>query len=291
MANNFESEEMRYGISALSTKYKDVAEPDELLVREKDGKMFYKREDGQIVTASQCYDRKSLISDVLASGIDVYNKDSSLYMAYHTVDITGKTNLLNTINTDLVFKGNTSFSLPTGKESFCIRIHGSDIVDTIADFTKLMYEKKHPEDTDPDLTITLRVTKNGSTNIMELSCKFNKLMYINLGEGACSVEVTNIRCQKLAKAFNSLTGSQRTAMYEFNVGNRAFEATTIDVVTFIKNINDTPIYTTNGEVQLQMLIPVEALIEESYSTGGTSSEIILSKEQPDRPCIWGKLTD
>ena len=95
---NLDESELRYGISALDLKHKDYAVNDELMVSGQNGEMFYKREDGQIVTSpNQTYNKHDLINsinDVFMTHNEVVVSDGD-YIVYNTIDVACRMNLIS----------------------------------------------------------------------------------------------------------------------------------------------------------------------------------------------------
>ena len=101
------SDEMRYGISALSMEYREEATNDEILLDPQTGKPYYKREeDGQIVSFDDLsYSQNEL---PLAMNTAIMNQSLSVtttstdFVVYNTIDVAGKIDLFN--NEDNVIK-------------------------------------------------------------------------------------------------------------------------------------------------------------------------------------------
>ena len=91
--------ELRYGISALGLEYREQAENDELLVDIPTGKMHYKRSDGQIVTSDNCTYPTEMLGIAMKSAAKNAGKhiiaNENHFVAYHTIDISQKTDLLS----------------------------------------------------------------------------------------------------------------------------------------------------------------------------------------------------
>lgn len=272
MATNLMDQEMRYGISALSTEHHKVAEPDELMVRTQDGQMFYKREDGQIVTAVKDYDRKSLVSDLISTGINI-DLSKNQYIAYHTVDIAGVNTLIDAEVQPLDLD-EVKFYLPETENCLCIRVRGNDVTNaTVA------YMKALTEDTEEDDVIITLSTGD------EIKCQFNKLTLVRLSSAGI-VTIKSIQFPAIAKAYESLDVGQKNTIGAMNMNNDKYEAAVIDVVELITDASKIPLYKNNGVVALKMLFPVEAIIDENLSLSGGG--IVISDTQPDHPCIWAK---
>ena len=88
-----DSDNLRLGISALDLTHYSYAENDELMTRGTDGKMFYKRPDGNIVA----YDSTEYNKDEIVSAIknatntsSAWSSPSEDYIAYYTFSMAGK---------------------------------------------------------------------------------------------------------------------------------------------------------------------------------------------------------
>lgn len=259
MANIVAQDKMRYGISALDTKYRGVAERDELLVQSRDGRMFYRRLDGQFVTASNDYDKKSLQSDLIASKIE-YTLTNNTHVAYHTIDITEKTDLskATTINLDI---SDYVFKIPNGRTSLCIRVRGNDITNGAVSLIKALYRAQSPYDSNEEVILTLHAKMPMMEKDLNVGCTFNELSYINLGtDEECDFFIKSITFPKLASAFAALDESQKLQFAEYNMNNNLFEASTLDIVTLVTDVSTLPIYHNNGQMCLKMVYPIQKLI-------------------------------
>ena len=130
------AKDIAYGISALSTKLHSHAENDELLVRESDGKMFYKRDPhGQIVGFSDDdYTDKELVRNIVqafnAQSISINIADIAMY---HTYDISDTVFLNETTAIHLTLP--KTFVTTENEHGFFIRIRGSQEVNSVVAYT------------------------------------------------------------------------------------------------------------------------------------------------------------
>ena len=86
-ANN----ELRFGISALSLEFVDIAEDDELLVRQYDGTVLYERPDGQVVVPTE-----NLYPGEVSLGYGV-DADNAKNLAHWKIDISGLNELTSKV--------------------------------------------------------------------------------------------------------------------------------------------------------------------------------------------------
>lgn len=289
MANEVLNDDLRYGISALATVHRDIAEPDELLVHMNDGKMFYKRVDGQIVTAVHNYDRKSLLSDMLRTNVNI-DLPNNTYVSYHTLDISG-TNDLSQVNQMNLNIEEIEFKVPSGMHGFFVRIRGNEITNSAVNLVKAIYSTTGPYDKDAEVGLVIGLTTSDSDSELTIPCEFNTLTYIPFeNDEEYTIRIKAISYPKISTALNVLTDEQKAALVRMNMNNEKFESAIIDIVTFITDVATLPIYKDEGKVSMQMLFPMETLVNESH-TSGSAGGIVFSKEAPDYPCLWAKPRD
>lgn len=293
MANKVYTEmddKLRYGISALSTEYRDVSEPDELMVRTRDGKIFYKRADGQIVTEVQDYGKNEILSDVVRTGADLTHPDNS-YIAYHILDITGKTSMSSADKVD-VGLSETEFDVPTGVSGLFIRIRGNKLTNGAVSFIRAIYEARYPDDakTTPEVSIGLKVKveSTGVESDVSIHCNFDELSYVKIDmEEAYTVRIVSIQYPKLYNALKILTNEELNALNSM-VMNTKFEGAVIDLVRFVMDVSKSPIYKNDGQIALGFILPYKDLETEMQATN-IEHIFTVSEEQPDYPCLWAKV--
>ena len=286
MANEVLNDDLRYGISALATEYRDIAEPDELLVHMKDGKMFYKRVDGQIVTAIHNYDRKSLLNDILETDASI-DLPNNTYVSYHTLDISG-TNDFSQVNPMNLNIEEIEFKVPMGMHGFFVRIRGNEITNSAVNLIKAIYSTIGPYDKDPEVALVIGLSTFDTDSEITIPCNFNTLTYIPFeNDEEYTIRIKAISYPKINSALNMLTDEQKAALIQMNMNNEKFESAIIDMVTFVTDVATLPIYKDEGKVSMQMLFPIETLVNESH-TSGSAGGIVFSNEAPDYPCLWAK---
>ena len=77
-----DSDNLRLGISALDLTHYSYAENDELMTRGTDGKMFYKRPDGNIVAYDSTeYNKDEIVSAIKnATGVTIHGVIGNKFM-------------------------------------------------------------------------------------------------------------------------------------------------------------------------------------------------------------------
>ena len=76
-----------FGISALGLENRQYAANDELLVDRHDGKMYYKRSDGIILSEIKDYTRDDLASSLLLKYYTELDNIIGDFIVYHTINI------------------------------------------------------------------------------------------------------------------------------------------------------------------------------------------------------------
>ena len=286
MANEVLNDDLRYGISALATEHRDIAEPDELLVHMHDGKMFYKRVDGQIVTAIHNYDRKSLLNDMLGTDVNI-DLPNNTYVSYHTLDIAG-TNDLSQVNPMNLNTEEIEFKVPVGMHGFFIKVRGNEITNSAVTLVKAIYNTTGPYDKDSEVALVIGLSTADTDSEISIPCDFNTLTYIPFeNDEEYTIRIKAVSYPKISTALNALTDEQRAALVRMNMNNEKFESAVIDIVTFVTDVATLPIYKDEGKVSMQMLFPMETLVNESH-TSGSAGGLVFSDEVPNYPCLWAK---
>lgn len=286
---------IRYGISALSTKNHTDASNDELLVEQSSGEMFYKREDdGQIVSYNANDYSNRELQDVISASIALnpIHFDINDYMIYHVIDISGTNHMLDT--SPIIFDNPYNFPV-SKKEAICFfRVHGTNRTNALVSIleSRLTGNKNTMRVT---ICVTDTLSENPSTesNMHIIECNFNKLTAIYLNEfisadslvGDYQVSIHSIEFINLFDSYNLLTEGEKNAFNEFNMHNNKLEAAKIDFVSFMETTNQILPYADNGRLILHSIIK-NSDIEIAALSGDT---IIVSENQPNRPCIWAKI--
>ena len=286
--------EMRYGISALSMEYKEQATNDELLLDPNTGKPYYKREDdGQIVSFDDLsYSQSELpmaISTALINqSLDV-NTVPTDFVAYNTIDVASKVDLFKTEVTELSL--DTEFINSSTEAIMYVRVYGDVQTNAIMSYLDEAYNKKMaelPEDERTSLVeVTLSITSGESTTDVTVNCKFNTLIAIPLnsyGEDTYKVKIKSIKSNISEEVFNELASDKQEIIKSFNNGNEKLEITNIDVVSYISDTNQTQLYDTNG-VKLKYILPMTVVTNATStltpSEGDISTDNVSEEEISD----------
>jgi hypothetical protein len=280
-------ESLRYGISALDLTHKDIAVKDEMLIHNTDGKIHYKREtDGQIVSYDALeYSNQELISAMNGALTEMnvgLNPPESDLIAYHVLNIAGKTSILNTVTMEF---GYSSTFTTANIQGFYIRVRGNNKTNAVVSYLESLQKN-----TD-SVEFTFSITAHGSTNVTKTVTRsggFNKLLFVEIPD----FDVSNIKTYEiqvvsifynLYSTYNKLSTTQKNLLSSFNDLNAKFEADAIDLVTYVEALSNTVIYSETDDIKLHQAFSVNTMVNE------TSESIIVSKEKPTRKCLWVKL--
>ena len=286
---------IRYGISALNAKNHINAVNDELLVEHSSGEMFYKRDDdGQIVSYNANDYSNRELQDVISASIilNPINFDINDYMIYHVIDISGTNHMLDT--SPITFDNPYNF-IVSKKEACCFfRIHGTNRTNALISILESRLNQNKNT-----IRLIIRVTDTLSEEIPDesnnhvIECNFNKLNAIYLNNfistdsliGDYKVSIQSIEFINLFDSYNLLTEGEKNAFDEFNMHNNKLEAAKIDFISFISTTSNILPYADNGRLILHSIIK-NSDIEIAALSGNT---VIVSENQPNRPCIWAKI--
>lgn len=294
MSNVILEEEMRYGISALDIAHKQFAENDELLVHGNDGKMYYKRaNDGQLVTYdSKELTKQELISELRAalsntSKIDTTDDD---YLVYHTLDIAGKTNLLDGKSYDLNIT--EEFNVSKIESCLAVKIRGNSDLNSAISFIENAYNSMIPSNTVKSISCIFDVTEKGTGVKKEYKVQgdFNDMIILSLTPSASTVtgytvKLKSISFPLLKNAYLSFSEEQKKTLIALNNGNTKFECDKIDLITYSDDISNPTLYNNEDGVKLQIIIPMKEINREYID----SEAFIVSEEKPTHKCIWGRI--
>lgn len=289
---NLNEGELRYGISALDLKHREFAVNDELMVNGKNGEMFYKREDGQIVTApNQLYDKKDLINSIndvfmTHNEVTVSNGDC---IVYNTIDVSGGINIISdekyTLNEDSTF---TSDKPDSG---VFIRIRGNAATNSIVSYLKSRYESNHPEAL-PAVSIVLNINEigTGTEKKITINTDFDTLGFASLYSGiapssGCTgyqIKIESISFPEIAAAYGELSDTEKSLLSELNYGNTNLEADSIDIIYYTRDTKNPIIYNKSDNIRLNYVIPAKETNRDQF---------VVSATQPSHKCMWAKIIE
>lgn len=281
----------RYGISALDLKYKSFAVNDELLVRGHDGKIHYKREDGQVVSYDSIdYNKKTLIDDIceasMGSNIKASNND---FLTYHTIDISAKNDLLSDSEKDLGL--NTEFRVSKKESCLFFRVRGTDVTNSVISYIETMYNMKSSVQKDTvSLTFAIREIGTGVVRDMTIGGEYNKMIIVPIVPSSEDVKGYNVKLKSIAypmfkEGYDSFTDEQKERLHDLNEGNSKFESSIIDIAAYTDDISDPNIYNSEDGVSLKLILTINQVNDIMSS----SESIIISEEKPTHSCLWGKV--
>lgn len=288
--NTSVEETLRYGISALSTEYREYAEPDELMVQTVDGKIFYKRADGQIVTEVPRYTKNDLIMDMVRTRA-VITIPETYYIGYHILRIAEKNDISDPAKQDVGLSA-ASFPVNDVENGFFLRVRGNSLMDGAMSFIRAIYETRYPEDSKStyDISIEVEVTTSGGASVSTIQCGYNELTFVKLDvEEAYSFKILSIQYPKLYNAIQILTPQERDALNSM-IMNTKFESAVIDLVRFIDTIQDAPVYMNGGQIVLGYILPYTEF-ERISQTVYSENIVVVSNEKPDYACLWAKTVE
>lgn len=301
----------RYGTSALDISMRAIAENDELLVQAKDGRMYYKRPDGQIVTAYLNYDKNSIIKDMMNAVAFTKTPANGSAICY-AIDISMLANLVNGYTETLNLGEDSVIKIPKGGKGFFFRVRGNDTTNTAIEYLTMAHtdpENKEPqvkikigitpvadatEALSPEIAVsTASVLANKITNIpadveteYEVVADFNDLVFVSI-DSTTDIEVRfkEISYPKLFSAWKYIGEEKRQSLINLNMDNKQFEATVLDVVIFstVTNANENPVYSLESKVAFNMQFPISDYVDEVNAGAGG---VVMSDTKPEYPCLW-----
>ena len=234
-----------FGISALGLENRQYAANDELLVDRHDGKMYYKRSDGIILSEIKDYTRDDLASSLLLKYYTELDNIIGDFIVYHTINIP-RTSYIN--NADQKSVSSPAFPLDPAHPYVFVRFKGTPSVNAVASYLNAIYTQNHPNDDSKDITVSLEYTVSGRSNIIAANIDFNELTMLNLVANASAIKIRNFVFNKLAMAFNELTTAQQNNIKLLDYNNASHIAGRIDLITVTKSISSIPIYSSNSSV-------------------------------------------
>lgn len=257
------TDEARFGISALDLSHSDVAENDELMVEGLSGRMYYKRPDGTIVT----YNDGDFSPTELLTEIDLVTRDKNIdiadtdYISYHTIDISGMTDILS--NGDMSLQTNSeSFPVASPENYFFVRVRGNKATTAITSVIENNFKSKSSDDTKSIRLIYRVVAVTATNNYTDnadhtIELNFNELASVELPvitgvSGTILKYLVYIRAisfDGFVSKYGELTSAQQTAVTAYMKDATKYEATTIDVISFINDFADIIIHKKSSTTQ------------------------------------------
>ena len=275
---------VRYGVSLLDMKYLSDAQNDEVLIRGQDGRIFYKRDDGRVVTHNSDYNKNTLY-DTMNVIHGIQKLTSTDFLVYNTIDVTG----LGTLNSSAVNNLNLGVAFPVSKneDGFYIRIHGSEETNDAISLAKKIYAKSHTINKS-DATISVTLTTGSQTKSVTVNANFNELTFVPVNITADStITVNSVKFVMIPTVLSSLTIKEKEILNEINFGNSTFEASCIDLVTFVSSIDSVIVKSSsNDKVRLNMISELSDYL--AYSVKNNIIPFVISTDKPNFKCIWAQ---
>lgn len=294
-------DDLRFGTSALHMDKKEYALNDEMLLDGTTGKIYYKRlTDGQIVSSDSLNYEKSTLSTALRPimGVSSFKSDPTDFVMYYTANITEKSELLNSTAVDVGLSTHR-FNVSAKESGFFIRVRGTDSTNSIVSFLETIYEDTAIKNA---VSVIVSITEHGKNDFshrVSVSCKYNELTLVEITPTDATnatnfdVVIESVAYPWLRNAYQTLTTEQKADIEKMNHGNKKLESDTIDIITFSSNVEASALYSSESRIQLNMVIPVETMA--ASFTGGSAynddTSLVVSREEPDHPCVWRKIMD
>ena len=293
----------RYGISALDLGYKEYAQNDELMVRGDDGRMYYKRTDGTIVSFS---DRDLTEAQVISQtmgvlmGIDDLTLPADEYIVYRTFDTSGKLDLVSSTDVAISRGAILSKNVP----GFFFRIRGNDAVSSAAAIMKAIYANKVPDGTDSEVVATITVSNNGANQkTLTVNTHLDVLTYVAFPafDGNLinyTVNIASVSFPLYKAAYAAAGEIEKKTIDKINNGNGKYEINCIDFIGYANTIasladdvtTDTSIKTVTLSSEATKIF-TEQNKAVSDIGGVSKSGFIISKDNPMKECVWGKIVE
>lgn len=294
--------QVRYGISALDLGYKEYAQNDELMVRGEDGRMYYKRTDGTVVSYS---DKDLTEAQVITStmgvlmGIDGLTLPTNEYLVYRTFNTTNKLDLIT--STDVAL--NKSVTLSKNVPGFFFRVRGNDFTTSAAAILKAIYADKVKK-TDSEVTMVFSISNNGANQqTVTVNAHLNDVTYVKFPTftGTITnyiVKLTSISFPLYKAAFAAAGANDKTVLAKINNGNTKYDVNFIDFIGYASTIaslsdsiaDDVAIKTvTSTSAATQIYTDQNKAVA---NVGGIpKTGFVISKENPMAECVWGKIVE
>ena len=277
------TEVVRYGVSLLDMKYKSDAQNDEVLIRGQDGRLYYKRDDGQIVSHDFDYTKNSLY-DNLNNTRWLQKLNTTDFLVYNTIDITGVAKLTSTVTKSLNL--GVEFPISKNEDGFYLRIHGNEETNNIVSLAKKIYLKTHTT-TAKDVTIIIAIKQGETSSNVTVKVNFNELTFIpvTITEDA-TISIVSVKMVLVATVLSALSDKEKEIINEINFGNTSLEASCIDLVTFTSDVDTVVVKDDESKVRLNLIGELSDYL--AYSVKNNVIPFVISKDKPNFKCIWAQ---
>lgn len=293
----------RYGISALDLGYKDYAQNDELMVHGDDGRIYYKRTDGTIVSYSDKDLTESQVVDKTMGvllGIDGLTLPENEYIVYRTFDTTGKLDLVTSTDVAISRGATLSKNVP----GFFFRIRGNDAVSSSAAIMKAVYANKVTDGSDAEVSVKINVSNNGANQqTMTINTHLDTLTYVKFPAftGTLTnyiVTIASVSFPMFKAAYTAAGEAHKVTILKVNHGNEKFEVNCIDFIGYASSIAALADEVTDDVSIKSVTLSTEAskvYAKENSAVanagGIPKTAFVISKDKPTSECVWGKIVE
>lgn len=284
-----DSDNLRLGISALDLTHFSYAENDELMTRGTDGKMFYKRPDGNIVA----YDSTEYNKDEIVSAIknatntsSAWSSPSEDYIAYYTFSMAGK----NITTSTTIALTVPEIKAAANSNGIFIRLKPNNTASAVLAFIDT-YRRSTSETLTDFATVTYSVTVNGTTTEKTAPVGIDKVAFIPFGNteeanNTITIRITAINFANLKIAIDAIPYETLEDAKMANFSNAKLEIDRMDIITYVEDSSEIKLGTLpSSGFEFKYSFPV-SIINDEYSV---SDGIVISEDKPTYKCIWGKV--
>ena len=284
-----DSDNLRLGISALDLTHYNYAENDELMTRGTDGKMFYKRPDGNIVA----YDSTEYNKDEIVSAIknatntsSAWSSPSEDYIAYYTFSMAGK----NITTSTTIALTVPEIKAAANSNGIFIRLKPNNTASAVLAFIDT-YRRSTSETLTDFATVTYSVTVNGTTTEKTAPVGIDKVAFIPFGNteeasNTIAIRITAINFANLKMAVDAIPYETLEDAKISNFSNAKLEIDRMDIITYVEDSSEIKLGTLpSSGFEFKYSFPV-SIINDEYSV---SDGIVISEDKPTYKCIWGKV--
>lgn len=279
--------EIRYGISALMTDYYKQAEIDELMVDKSTGKIYYKREDGRVVSTSENIEHNRLCNSIAMSfHSNEIESNPSDYVLYHIFDTSEKINMLSN---DVIDLGNDKeFVISKDVNGFFIRLHGTEEINVSVAVVDALSSPSVLKPSVAKFSFYL-IKDGGVTSLETMDVPFNVLVFIPLENDTTKdmkIVPKSIQYENFSSSYEALSDEKKGQLKVLNLGNETFKVDVMDLITFAASIGSTTIATEDRTLLLHSIISMEEVsVYEDFikSMDEYSSEEVLFRLRDETP--------
>lgn len=282
-------EELRFGISALALSNKDHAVNDELMTRASDGKMYYKREDGNIVSyESSEYDRDGIVTTIknITNTSTAWSSPADDSIAYYIANMAGN----NIITSESIVLDIPEIKASGHSNGVFIRLKPNANTSATIAFIDAYRRKENMMASFATLTYTVAIGSNPATEYTA-DVSIDKPVFIPFNntvstDATIKIKFVSINYSNLKSIVDSMQYETIQAAKAVNFMNAKIEVDRMDIITYIKDSSEIKIgVDPSTGFEFRYAFPV-SIISDEYSV---SDGIVISEDKPTYKCIWGKV--